>query len=228
MKQAKYRNEIKYVCSQAQLGLIENRIKDICHLDPHGRQDGTYLITSIYFDDYYDNCYYENENGVDPREKFRIRIYNRDLNYIVLECKHKQCEKSFKESSRITQEQCHKILHHDWTGWTIGTNPLLNKFFIMSQKEYLRPKVAVEYERTAYVYPQGNIRITFDRYITASMQIMSLDRRGMGRPVMPTGLHVLEVKYDELLPDYLYNALQIEHLRQTAFSKYYICRRFIN
>ena len=37
---------------------------------------------------------------------------------------------------------------------------------------------------------------------------------------------ILEVKYDEFLPDYLYRNLQLSHLRQTTFSKYYLCRRY--
>lgn len=227
MGQKKFRNELKYICSPMQLGLIQNRIKDICHPDPHGGAGGTYLITSVYFDDYNNNCYYENENGIEPREKFRIRIYNRQLNYIVLECKHKQFGKTFKETCSITQEQCYAFLHQRWFD-TIESESLINRFYIAANTKCLRPKVIVEYERTAYIYPQGNVRVTFDKYITTSPQIENFGKQVMRRPVMPVGQQILEVKYDELLPDYLYNALQVEYLRHMAFSKYYICRRFIN
>lgn len=227
MEQGKYRNEIKYICSQAQLGLIENRIRPLCRPDPHGGEDGTYLITSLYFDDYDNSCYYENENGVDPREKFRIRIYNRQLSYIALECKRKQSGKIFKETCRLTDRQFKSLLNQEWSG-LVGTDPLINKFYIACQTKCLRPKVIVEYERTTFIYPQGNVRIAFDRNITTSSRVQQFGQINRGRPVMSTGQHILEVKYDELLPDYLYNALQIEHLRQVAFSKYYICRKFIN
>ena len=43
---------------------------------------------------------------------------------------------------------------------------------------------------------------------------------------MPTGKHILEVKYDELLPDFLYQLMSLGSLQQTAFSKYYLCRKF--
>ena len=46
------------------------------------------------------------------------------------------------------------------------------------------------------------------------------------RPVMPTGKHVLEVKYDEFLPDFLYDVMNLGSLRQSAYSKYYLCRKF--
>lgn len=227
MGQEKFRNELKYICSPMQLRLIQNRIKDICHPDPHGGADGTYLITSVYFDDYNNNCYYEIENGIEPREKFRIRIYNRQMNYIALECKHKQFGKTFKEACSITQKQCHAFLHQRWFD-TMESEALINRFYIANNTKCLRPKVIVEYERTAYIYPQGNVRVTFDKYITTSTQIEDFGKQVMRRPVLPVGQQILEVKYDEMLPDFLYNALQVEHLRHMAFSKYYICRRFIN
>ena len=37
---------------------------------------------------------------------------------------------------------------------------------------------------------------------------------------------LMEVKFDEYLPDYIYRALNLGTLQQTAFSKYYLCRRF--
>ena len=43
---------------------------------------------------------------------------------------------------------------------------------------------------------------------------------------MPPGQQLLEVKYDAYLPDFIYRSLQLSSLRQTAFSKYYLCRKF--
>ena len=43
---------------------------------------------------------------------------------------------------------------------------------------------------------------------------------------MPAGMHVLEVKYDEFLPDYIYKGIELENLQRTAFSKYYLCRKY--
>ena len=84
-KQTKYRHELKYVCTAAQLALIQGRIHHLIPLDSHVGESGMYTIRSLYFDDYYNRCYYENENGTDPREKFRIRIYNGSTEKISLE-----------------------------------------------------------------------------------------------------------------------------------------------
>ena len=86
----KFRHELKYVVSCAQLSLLKNRVHNLLSLDSHTSQSGVYNIRSLYFDDYYNSCYIENENGTDPREKFRIRIYNASEERITLECKRKE------------------------------------------------------------------------------------------------------------------------------------------
>ena len=85
----------------------------------------------------------------------------------------------------------------------------------------------VEYDRTPFVEKLGNTRVTFDRNIRSSDAVQSfLEKRIPGRPIMPAGRQILEVKYDEFLPDYLCRNLQLSRLRQTTFSKYYLCRRY--
>jgi hypothetical protein len=85
----------------------------------------------------------------------------------------------------------------------------------------------VEYDRVPYVYPQGNVRITLDEDIRGSNRVdLFLEDQIPLRLIMPAGQHILEVKYDEYLPDYIYRAVQVENLQATAFSKYYLCRRY--
>ena len=43
---------------------------------------------------------------------------------------------------------------------------------------------------------------------------------------MPLGQQLLEVKFDEYLPDFIYRSLALNSLSQTAFSKYYLCRKY--
>lgn len=228
MEQVKYRNEIKYLCSENQLALIENRIKTLCRLDSHAGADGTYLVSSLYLDDYDKSCYLENENGVDPREKFRIRIYNRNLDNIVLECKQKRAGMTLKDSCPLSYEQYIDVVDGRPFSWAGDKDPLFNRLYLQWQTRLLRPEVIVEYERKAYVYQTGNVRITFDRNISASAQTSRFGMETLRHPVMPAGRHILEIKYDELIPDYIYNAVGIEKLQHTAFSKYYYSRKIIS
>lgn len=231
MEEKKYRHELKFVCSEQQLCMLENRIKDVCRPDAYSGEDGKYIIQSVYFDDYHNSCFYENEDGTDPREKFRIRIYNGRLNRIALECKQKQRGMNHKDSCLLSQENCQCILNGMWRPAEVlaetGGDALLRKFALQYQLRMLRAKIIVQYERKPYIYATGNVRITFDRNISVSDNIENFGSDNLRlRPVMPVGQHILEVKYDELLPDYIHSLLQLEGLRQTSYSKYYTCRKF--
>lgn len=226
MEQIVYRNELKYQCSEQQMRMLEIRIKHLCHPDPHAGENGRYTVRSVYFDDYCDSCYYENEDGTDYREKFRIRIYDGRSDLITLECKEKISGLGHKSACRISAGQCREILDGSFRA-PENADPVLLKFFLHYRTRLYRPKVVVEYERTPFVYPTGNVRITFDRNIAATAHVGDfLNPRICARPVMPAGMHLLEVKYDSLLPDYIYNELQLEDLQRTAYSKYYTSRRF--
>lgn len=221
----KFRNELKYVCPEGLLPLIQARIRPICPLDPHA-PDGVYSIRSVYFDDSRNRCFYENEDGADPREKFRIRIYNGSDQRIRLECKKKQHTMTNKVSCRLSRQQCDAILNGTLTPDALDSD-LLRKFYGLYAQNHLRGTVIVAYERTPFVYAAGNVRITFDRNIGSSTDIGAFfDPYLPLRPVMPVGKHILEVKYDEFLPDYLYELMNLGSLQQTAFSKYYLCRKF--
>lgn len=221
-----YRHELKYVISQAQIPLLRTRIEPFMRLDPHAAPDGLYTIRSVYFDDYYNTCYYENENGTDPREKFRIRIYNHSSDRIGLECKRKERGKTLKKSCILTKLQAEKMINCD----EIALNdqpPLLRKILLQMKTRFLHPVTIVEYERIPYICQYGNVRVTFDMNMSSSACFDSFfyDRIPK-RPIMPPGMHLLEVKFDEYLPDYIYSALNLGTLQQTSYSKYYLCRKY--
>ena len=223
--QVKYRNEIKYLCSEAQIALLEMRIKHICRLDAHVAGVGAYEVRSVYFDDYADSCLLENIEGVNEREKMRIRIYDGDMNYIRLECKQKRNGMNHKDSCRLTRQQCDALLRGSCNEDDAAPE-LLKKLLLQMQTRLMRPKVIVQYNRVPYVFEQGNVRVTFDRDIAGSSHILDFEKKEIPmRRVLPVGYHIMEVKYDEFLPDFIRRELQIPGLQHTAFSKYAMCRK---
>ena len=158
---------------------------------------------------------------------FRIRIYNNSDDLIELENKKKVCGMTSKDACRIDRELCEKLLSGEAGVLDAGEQPVWNKFALGWNTRQFRAKVIVDYERTVFVCPLGNVRVTFDRNIASSADYTHFfDQTIKKRPVMPTGIHVLEVKYDEFLPDYIYKSIEIENLQRTAFSKYYLCRKY--
>lgn len=223
----KFRHELKYAVSGAELAMLRNRVEHLLLPDRHAGSTGSYSIRSLYFDDYENRCFYENENGTDPREKFRIRIYNHSINRINLECKRKERGKTLKTSCPLTEEQTRLLMAGQVIGNITEQPPLLRKLTLEMLIRRMRPVVIVEYDRIPYVYKDGNVRVTLDTNIASSKAVGSfLDERIPSRPIMSAGQQLLEVKYDEFLPDFIYRNLQLDNLRQTAFSKYYLCRKY--
>lgn len=222
-----YRHELKYVVTADQLALLESRIRGLIPLDPHVGEEGMYRIRSLYFDDSYNSCYLENEIGTDPREKFRIRIYNEDSGRISLELKRKEHGMTQKFSCLLSIEQCRELMAGRLLPMKEEDPPVLRKLNLLMRTRLLRPKVIVEYDRVPYAAHLGNTRITLDQNMASSDELSRfLEPKLRRRPIMAVGQQILEVKYDEFLPDYLYRNLQLHNLRQTAFSKYYLCRRY--
>lgn len=223
----KYRHELKYQITDAQVQLLKNRINHLIPADSHAGENGVYSIRSLYFDDYENRCLRENEDGTDPREKFRIRIYNASSDRITLECKRKERGKTHKSSCPLTVEQTRALMGGKILPNIGSQPPLLQKLTMQMMTRRMHPVVIVEYDRIPYVYKNGNVRVTLDTNIASSSAVERfLDEDILSRPVMPAGQQLLEVKYDEYLPDFIYRSLQLHSLRQTAFSKYAICRKY--
>ena len=106
-------------------------------------------------------------------------------------------------------------------------NPLLKRLYILQETRGMKPKVIVEYDRIPYTYKDGNVRVTLDLDVRASTEIdRFLDTKIDCRPIMPMGKNLLEIKYDNFLPDHIYQNVGLNGLRQITFSKYYLCRKF--
>jgi hypothetical protein len=199
-------------------------------IDPHTPESGRYLIHSLYFDDYKDSSVYSGDAGLSERFKWRIRYYGDDLSYIVLEKKEKKEGRCHKESCKITLDEYNDIINKDAFDLLFDTDKdLIRKLAIdMITKNY-RPKIIIDYERIAYVEEITNVRVTFDMKISASYELENfLDGDYQNFYILPSGVNVLEVKFDSILPSYLRNIIESYSYKQGSFSKYYYGRKIID
>lgn len=225
-----YRNEWKYNLTNGELSLLKSRISKVMELDPHTKAKGSYLIHSLYFDDYKDTSVYTTDSGLSKRFKWRIRYYDDDLTYIVLERKEKLASRCHKKSCKLTLEEYEKIVSGNITDIVYDTNKDLIKELARDMLIYdYRPKVIVDYERVAYVEEITNVRITFDMKISASYELdRFLDGDYTNFYILPSGTNVLEVKFDDILPSYIRKIVESYGFKQTSFSKYYYSRKIID
>lgn len=219
----RYRHELKFICSGIKMKQIEQRVRTIMQLDHNTGNKSDYLIRSIYFDDFKNSCFYDNENGNDPRSKFRIRAYDLSNDYIMLEKKIKRSNMTAKKSYSISFNDYQKMISGNILNGLLNRDDLLNEWVLLKTGKLLRPTIVVEYLRTPYVYRLGNVRITFDRNIMVSDDISGFFAWEISKiPVLPQDVHILEVKYDDYLPDAVRYIINDMHMLQNTFSKFYL------
>ncbi|MBR6958046.1 MAG: polyphosphate polymerase domain-containing protein [Erysipelotrichaceae bacterium] len=229
MEQEKhYRHELKYVIPYAEYMAMRQRLRTVMSYDPHVSEKGLYQIRSIYFDNSDDKALREKIDGIGKREKFRIRYYNDDLSFITLEKKMKDNNLCLKYDAVISEEEYRRIINGDIEFMKDHYEGLVRELYAKMKYQCLKPRVLVSYVREPYVYKAGNVRVTFDSKIRTSLfqqKLLNKKISDISATETPQDM-ILEVKYDAFLPGIIQDLIQVNGIRQQAFSKYSICRRF--
>ncbi|MCR4614718.1 MAG: polyphosphate polymerase domain-containing protein [Clostridiales bacterium] len=219
------RHENKYFISQAAYYMLRSRLNCSSRVDFYAKADGQYKIRSLYFDDIFQSAYYDKIDGVENREKFRIRYYNDDDSFIRLESKQKLGKMTKKLSSRLTRPEVERIISGDTWFLFDKDDELLRRFYLQSRLHALKPTVIVDYIREAYIFE--DVRITFDMSLhTGNFNCNLFDPDLPTLPVLPADRVIVEVKYDEKLPDKFSSLIEPAHPMVSAVSKYTLCRSY--
>ena len=223
------RSEWKFLCSDGQLEMIRARLDGILAYDTHADSDGSYRVHSLYFDDYRDSCAAGNESGDGIRYKYRVRYYGNDTGSLFFERKEKRYGFGNKVSCAITGDVYQSLLNGDVCSLFWQTEEsVLKKYCALSMSRWFTPKAIIDYERTAFVEPVTHIRITLDRNITAACDFRSfLGGSYLQIPVTKMHQNILEVKFDDFLPNWIRKILESLNIQQTTYSKYYLGRKHL-
>lgn len=223
----KFRHEIKHVINLFDYIIISNKLKHIMKKDPNSNESGEYKIRSLYFDNHNDKVLKEKIDGINSRDKYRIRLYNDDPSFIRLEKKSKINGLCQKSSSKISKEEVELLLSGHIEFLKNSTNLLFNELFQKMTTEFLKPKTIVDYTRESYIYAPGNVRITFDKSIKSGLN--SIDILSLNLPTIETldsKFIVMEIKYDEFIPEIIADLVQIKERKASSISKYALCRMY--
>lgn len=222
----KYRNEIKFIISKTMAEVLKQRLSLIMSVDTNSyNSDNSYLIRSLYFDNENSDAYYEKMDGVEYRKKYRIRIYNFDDKFIRLECKYKHNNMTSKDQILIDKELCIKIIDGKIDEIDLTKDNLLRQFALDYRLNRLNPSIIVDYNRVAFTYHVSDVRITFDSQIKSGMYNYNLfDKNATTYRVIDDNQMVLEVKFNEILPESIALILQTVPTFRQAFSKFAACR----
>jgi SPX domain protein involved in polyphosphate accumulation len=205
--------------------VLKYRLSLIMDLDENStNEDHTYNIRSLYFDDIYDSAYYEKVDGVEERNKYRIRLYNNDDTFIRLERKEKNRDLTYKRQQKITKKETRDFISSNFDNIDYEEDTLIREFALKYKMNQIRPSVIVDYNRLAYTYPVEDVRITFDSNIKSGRYNTNLlDKDIMLVDILEPGLLVLEVKYNNYLPSHIASILNDIPMTRLAVSKFALC-----
>ena len=225
MDEANYRHEWKHMINHADKIAIRQRLRAVAQVDANAA-DGRYLIRSLYFDNISDKALREKLDGVNRREKFRIRYYNGNTDQIHLEKKSKWNGLGTKDRTLLTADEAQRIVDGDLS-WMIGSDrPLVQELYVKMNSQGLRPKTIVDYTREPFVYAPGNVRVTLDYNIRPALRCTDVLNPDCLTIPAGAGETILEVKWDEYLPSVIRDAVQLGSRQLSAFSKYAACRMY--
>ncbi len=214
-----FRHELKHEIALCDAMVIRSRLNAIAKIDQHAI-DGKYLVRSLYFDNIADKALREKIDGVNCREKFRIRYYNGDTSFIHIEKKSKINGLCNKQLSEVTEDEVSRLLEGDMDWMMAKDDPLITELYSKMRSQGIRPKTIIDYTRDAFTYPAGNVRVTIDYDIRTSLQYERFfDAEYMGIPLWHDPI-ILEVKWDRFLPEIIKGAVGTQNTRAAAFSKY--------
>ena len=201
-----YRVEKKYICTNMELAILKARLQAVMSIDKNQKEIDAYQIRSIYFDN-----------------------YDNSRKTIKLEVKEKYRNLTKKKSCCINEEEFQKILLGKCQEFLYSDREVMRMFAVAILNYGYHPVNIIEYDRTAFTYPIGNVRITFDKNIAASEETNKLFDDNLQKiPLLPVDNHILEIKHDELIPDFILQLLELGNLQQISFSKYYMGRSILN
>lgn len=219
-----FRHEWKHEINLCDMYALRHRLRAVMQPDPYAL-DGKYFIRSLYFDNLSDKALREKLDGVNCREKFRIRYYNGDTSLIHLEKKSKINGLGNKQSAVLSAEEAQAIIDGDCDFMaSCADRPLVQELYAKMMSQGLRPKTIVDYTREPFIYAPGNVRVTLDYDIRTGL--LCTDFLNPKCITIPAGNApiILEVKWDEFLPSVIRDIVQLEGRHTAAFSKYAACR----
>ena len=203
-----YRHEIKHKISPMDMLCIRSRLSAVARRDSHA-VDGKYHIRSLYFDTPDDKALREKIDGVDRREKFRIRYYDDDLSFIRLEKKSKLNGLGTKDMAVLSRENAQAIVDGRIDWMLDDHQPLIHELYVNMKSRNMKPKTIVDYIREPFIFDPGNVRVTLAQRF----------RHQLGVVFVLGQAHAVSVAAD------IRDMVQLD-LRDGSYSKYAECRMY--
>lgn len=211
------RTEIKYVLNPDQVAYMLKALEGHMVLDKYGLT----TIASLYYDTPDYRLIRTSLEKPDFKEKIRLRSYGRanQDSVVYLELKRKSEGIVYKRRASTTIEETNRFF--------LGEDNIAGDGQIAKEISYFRdfygglvPSTMILYDRTAYYEPGGDLRLTIDYNPRYRKDDLDLTSPTTGKPLLPEGYAIMEVKIQESCPLWLSHILDKGHIYKGSFSKY--------
>lgn len=219
------REEKKFLINIEEYMKKSFQMQQILTQDPHNGLHG-YLIRSLYFDTPFDEDYFEKTAGIECRRKIRLRIYDPNSDFAMLELKQKQGQQQKKRSLRMTREDAQKLILGDYGVLLSRKETFAAEMYGLMQRKCYRPKTIVEYNRKAFIAKENKIRVTFDSHIVSTESSFDLFHPKLNmNPILDPYDVVMEVKFNGFLLSYIKELINSIDKSELSVSKYCLARQ---
>lgn len=224
------RYEYKYKITDDLIPRIREYSKVYTTTDPHLKKSSQskYTVRSIYFDTPDLDFYYEKKEGLKIRKKLRVRTYNEMNDFAFLEIKRKFVNCVAKERSKLPFMVIERLINTpdesaiEYPENDHNSRVVSGKFVYNLLKKGLLPVLLVVYEREAYI----GIKDERER-LTIDTNVRSIAEPDLGdilntEDFIPTfkGAGILELKFDDFMPQWMKNLVREFNLKKQSISKY--------
>lgn len=212
------RYEYKYIMTPEQTAAFTERLKGRMVVDMYGRT----TIKTVYFDTPDYRLIRASIEKPKFKEKLRLRAYgpiNEDST-VFLELKRKVKGIVYKRRVLTTQAAVDNFLNYKGEVCEDGQIARELTYFRDFYKK-LEPTLIIIYDRTAYLEPEGELRLTIDADPRYRAENLKLHTGTEGELLLPhgKGSAILEIKVQKAMPLWLSSALDELKLYKTSFSK---------
>ena len=219
-----YRREMKYLMNLVDMQRLSARLDSVLHQDPHNGAQG-YWISSLYFDTLDDGDFVEKLDGIANRRKIRLRIYDPDAAFAMLEMKQKAGDYQKKRSLRLSRADAEEVAAGRYDCLLSYPDPFAAECYGLMHRKCYRPVTIIAYRRKAYILSENQTRITLDQDIRATEAHLQffVPPRNLA-PVLDPFNAVLEVKYNGFLLSYVKDLVSTANRSPLSVSKYALAR----
>ena len=211
------RRELKYILTREQTALLRQAMAGRVEPDQFGRT----TIASLYYDTPDSRLIRASIEKPDFKEKLRLRSYGRatESSPVFLELKRKALGVVYKRRVPTTVGAAARFLRGETPG---PDDSQISRELAAFRARYggLRPSCMIIYDRTAYVEPAGELRLTIDENPRYRTWDLDLTRPTDGTPLLEEGCAILELKVQNAVPLWLSRVLSEAGVYKTSFSKY--------